>query len=1308
MTQRIGDPHVYLREIREDERTSLSVLAGLTPANATVLDLGTGTGALGCYLADHLGCIVDGVTFNEQEASYARPHYRQLEIADLDSCDLVQLFGDARYDVIVCADVLEHLRDPARILDAARTLLAPGGQVLISIPNAGYCGLIGELLLGDFRYREEGLLDSTHLRFFTRRSLARFLQDAGWALHAIEEIRRELPSSEFRVAFDSLPPTVSRFLLARPDALTYQFIASARPATSDGTVVMPVPDGPEDGVAHFTAELYLGLDGVYREDRKLVASGVIGQAQQHLRFDLRSIGRTTQLRLDPADRPGFLRLHSFTLRDASSDVLWSWSGSRDGLAALTGSPRQQMVLSPDALLPDSAMVLLHGDDPWIELPIEPGTLSKAVELEVQLDWPMSADYLALASTVSPLERDIAALHERAADEAAEHARRVAGVSQRFDELLEQKTAEAACAAQSLARAAQSLEDLSEQRLQLAEQNRLLREHRRGLNAELHTLKHSHRRLVGEFDQLATHLRWIENSTVFRATRPLVHAKMRVGRWLSAPGVPQSDTRPMGIADTPAGPSSYLAHAIPARKVDVIVPVYRGLADTRCCIESVLAHPCQTPLRLIVINDASPEPEITSWLRTLPSRDERIVLLENEQNLGFVATVNRGMELSDENDVVLLNSDAEVANDWLDRMMRAAYSDARVASVTPFSNNATICSYPRFCADNDLPAGEDTASLDRLFAANNAGESVDVPTGIGFCMLIRRDCLNEVGLFDVESFGKGYGEENDFCQRAAAAGWRNLHALDTFVRHAGGVSFGAGKSPRERAAMETLRRMYPRYEADVHRFIANDPARLARQAVDLARVSARRLPVVLAITHDRQGGTLRHVGELAKHLHELASFFMLAPTPGGVILKRAEKTEAFALMFRLPLEMDDLVATLQALGVQHLHYHHLLGHGSDVLSLPDRLGLPFDFTAHDFYSLCPQISLTQKKNSYCGEEGVEQCTACLHESPAPGDMDIITWRKLHGGFLAQAQHVLAPSRDAARRMARYFPQADVRFAPHTDVLQDVAALSMPRPLRKLPANQPLKIAVIGALSPIKGADVLEDVAVEALRRGAPLDFHLLGYGYRNLRTRPKSALTVYGEYEETELPAMLAWLQPDLVWFPAQWPETYSYTLSACLQAGLPIVAPNLGAFTERLSGRAWSWLRPWDATPAQWLQFFEESRTRHFITGDAPSAVWTMASNAQTGALDAVVGAWDYRVDYLAAIAAQPQPEAALAVSTITPSFLAAHQVDRPDLQSQAGIHARRRLLSTLIRLRSTPGLRDVARAIPLRWQTRVKSWLNA
>ena len=212
MTQSIEDLHVYLRSIRPDERTSLSVLAGMVPEGATVLDLGCGSGALGQHLAETRHCTCDGVTLSEAEAAHARPHYRSVEVADLETVDLPCMFEGRRYDTIVCADVLEHLRHPEQVLAACRKLLAPGGQLLISVPNAGYSGLIAELLHGEFLYREEGLLDRTHLRFFTRRSLTRFLAEQRWHIDTLDTVERTLPESEFRIAFDRLPPAVARHL----------------------------------------------------------------------------------------------------------------------------------------------------------------------------------------------------------------------------------------------------------------------------------------------------------------------------------------------------------------------------------------------------------------------------------------------------------------------------------------------------------------------------------------------------------------------------------------------------------------------------------------------------------------------------------------------------------------------------------------------------------------------------------------------------------------------------------------------------------------------------------------------------------------------------------------------------------------------------------------------------------------------------------------------------------------------------------------------------------------------------------------
>jgi GT2 family glycosyltransferase len=270
-------------------------------------------------------------------------------------------------------------------------------------------------------------------------------------------------------------------------------------------------------------------------------------------------------------------------------------------------------------------------------------------------------------------------------------------------------------------------------------------------------------------------------------------------------------------------------------IDVIIPVYKGLLQTRRCIDSVLRSAQATPFEVVAIDDASPDPEISRHLREMAEQG-RITLLRNESNLGFVHSVNRGMALHPERDVVLLNSDTEVANDWLDRLRRCACGQPDVGTVTPFSNSATICSYPFEGWTKGVPGTLGLAALDRLFATANAGRTVELPTAVGFCMYIRRACLDRVGLFDADRFGRGYGEENDFCMRAAGAGWRNVLAGDVFVYHEGAVSFAEERPALTENAGKALADLHPDYVRKVREFVMRDPASALRAAVDGARIA----------------------------------------------------------------------------------------------------------------------------------------------------------------------------------------------------------------------------------------------------------------------------------------------------------------------------------------------------------------------------------------------------------------------------------------------------------------------------------------
>ncbi|HEX5458628.1 MAG TPA: class I SAM-dependent methyltransferase [Steroidobacteraceae bacterium] len=222
----------YDREIKLDTNDPLSRFAQRIPAGATVLDLGCGPGVLGRLTASlKKSCTLDAVEGDPEAVAMARGFYRHIIAADLQNADLPAMLPERKYDFIVLADVIEHLEAPGRLLRRLPALLQPQGRLLISLPHIGYAGLVAELLAGEFAYRPHGLIDRTHLRFFTRSSAARLLALNGFTVAANDDIVRPPVMSEFGAAtLDALEPPVRTALLTRPDALLYQMLIEATPS----------------------------------------------------------------------------------------------------------------------------------------------------------------------------------------------------------------------------------------------------------------------------------------------------------------------------------------------------------------------------------------------------------------------------------------------------------------------------------------------------------------------------------------------------------------------------------------------------------------------------------------------------------------------------------------------------------------------------------------------------------------------------------------------------------------------------------------------------------------------------------------------------------------------------------------------------------------------------------------------------------------------------------------------------------------------------------------------------------------------
>jgi GT2 family glycosyltransferase len=179
-------------------------------------------------------------------------------------------------------------------------------------------------------------------------------------------------------------------------------------------------------------------------------------------------------------------------------------------------------------------------------------------------------------------------------------------------------------------------------------------------------------------------------------------------------------------------------------------------------------------------------------------------------------------------VVLLNSDTEVAGGWLRRLADCLESDSSIATATPWSNNGEIVSIPEFCTVNNVPQAADAVAA--VIANCGNPQYPEIPTAVGFCMAISLRAIKIVGLFDEATFGRGYGEENDFCQRAEQAGLRNVLCDDAYVVHHGGASFGPlGLKPDEES-MQRLLAKHPDYHRRVSEFIREDPLAPRRQQI----------------------------------------------------------------------------------------------------------------------------------------------------------------------------------------------------------------------------------------------------------------------------------------------------------------------------------------------------------------------------------------------------------------------------------------------------------------------------------------------
>jgi len=643
---------------------------------------------------------------------------------------------------------------------------------------------------------------------------------------------------------------------------------------------------------------------------------------------------------------------------------------------------------------------------------------------------------------------------------------------------------------------------------------------------------------------------------------------------------------------------------PPGAVDVVVPVYGAAAELEACLASLVRHTDLERHRLVLVIDGPQAPEVEEALAPVSGQpavkqENAVLILRNAARRGFVGSVNRGMGVS-ERDVTLLNSDTEVTAGWLEKLQEAAYSHPAVATVTPFSNNATICSLPRFVEVNALPAGWSVDRFAALVERVSARERPRLPTGVGVCLYIKRKALARLGLFDEASFGLGYGEESEFCMRALKAGY--LHLLDdaTFIYHAGQRSFGASRSPRVRAAHRAMTRLHPEYIPTVAKFLREDPVAAARQRVAEAlhrRPAVPREPRrIVHVVHGwppwNHAGTEVYARRLALRQADWreVSVYARVADPGRSLGEALEVQDGGARVRlvvnnftqRDPLSRNalhdrtlaaDFDTFLAETDPELVHVHHLAGHAASMLGRAVQRRIPILYQVQDWWAPCARANLLDAGRRLCSGPSPAKCAACLPLTglpPAP-----LLNRLLYAGrshltrrALRQADAFVMGSRaihESYLALGWLRRDDDVHVLPY-GIERPPASDA---PVRARPGT-PLSFGVIGSILPHKGIHA----AVAAFRGIDPARATLRIWGdaaispayTAELQALASPAVRFAGRFEEERRAEVFAAL--DVLIVPSLGLESFGLVAREALAEGVPVLAARRGALAELFDGEA--------------------------------------------------------------------------------------------------------------------------------------------
>ena len=604
-------------------------------------------------------------------------------------------------------------------------------------------------------------------------------------------------------------------------------------------------------------------------------------------------------------------------------------------------------------------------------------------------------------------------------------------------------------------------------------------------------------------------------------------------------------------------------------IDIIIPVYNGYKFLNPLFDSLERNTFPAH-RLIVVNDCSPDEKVKPLLKKRLEKYPSSIFIDHKENQGFLKSVNEAYSYISDH-FIILNTDTEVPAFWIERLMYPIVHMEKISSTTPFTNSGEIASFPNFLADNDIFEDMSVDKLDEVFRDINPKYFYEeVPTGVGFCMGVNYHLTKEIGLFVEDTFGKGYGEENDWCQRAIQKGYKNYLVPNLFVYHKHGGSFSAEEKRKllKENSIKLLAK-HPNYGKDVDAYIEKNPHESLRNILVMI-ASARVRSIDIIFDHDLGGGANIYKNKLLeKYAKEERNTLEIKFDFYSNMFKISHKYKNYTSSFSVDT-FSELTLLLEKIDIREIFLNSLVSYKGiyEILEyindIVEKHNIVLTIPIHDYNPISANYTLLCADGAYHDDLSLEGCQKCIENndlewrSLVPDEINLKLWRELWFKLLKKSDNILCfsnSSKDILLSAYPALPAANIKVIPHT-----VEALNPVRVKRDTNSNK-ITVGVLGAINYAKGLYVLKDMIKIIEEKNLDIDIVVIGEVSESIRSEH---FRVTGRYKKENLPKLIQQNHIDVFLIPSIVPETFSCTTQEIIAMEMPIIVFNIGAPAERV------------------------------------------------------------------------------------------------------------------------------------------------